>query len=75
MNIAERKRIHNKFAPYGSGPHPLDGRSVAEWVREARQGWPRVPVPSDPIAAARKVFERHAGEDGMELEISHDDDS
>ncbi|MEU3052255.1 hypothetical protein [Streptomyces griseus] len=73
MNITERKKIHSKFTrqvfmnsstdnPYGSyrtPEHILDGRSVAEWVAEARAGWPKVPVPSDPVSAARKVVAKY----------------
>ncbi|PRH79384.1 hypothetical protein C6N75_09885 [Streptomyces solincola] len=73
MNITEYKKIHSKFHPavrtggrYGSyavPPHPLEGRSVAQWVAEARAGWPKVPVPSDPYVAARKVLDKHAEDD------------
>ncbi|MFF8831363.1 hypothetical protein [Streptomyces sp. NPDC015131] len=73
MNITERRQIHNKFHPpvnkggwngtYVVPPHPLEGRSVAQWVAEARKGWPKVPVPSDPYVAARKVLDKHADDD------------
>ncbi|MFD8117073.1 hypothetical protein [Streptomyces microflavus] len=71
MNITERKTIHNKFHPtvltggrygtYQTPKHILDGRSVAEFVAEARKGWPKVPVPGDPVAAARKVVAKYEG--------------
>ncbi|MEU6056967.1 hypothetical protein [Streptomyces sp. NPDC047097] len=73
MKINEARRIHNKFYPkiYQGGyrgvlvtpTHPLEGRSVSRWVAEARKGWPKVPIPSDPDDAARKVLERHAEDD------------
>lgn len=59
MNVTERRKIHNKFHPE-SDPHPLDGRSVSEWVAEARAGWPKVPVPADPAKAARKLAEKYS---------------
>lgn len=40
--------------------HPLDGLSVREWVAEAREGWPKVPVPADPYKAAQRVREAWA---------------
>lgn len=50
--------------PYNGrmAPHPLGGQTVAEWVREARAGWPRVPVPADPYKAACKLLQAHQDE-------------
>ncbi|MFG3137655.1 hypothetical protein ACGFZA_15765 [Streptomyces sp. NPDC048211] len=71
MNITERKKIHKRFYPavdyYADGhwhvatpPHPLDGRSVAEFVQEARAGWPKVPVPGDPRKAAQALAKKYS---------------
>lgn len=42
--------------------HPLDGMSTAEFVAVARAGWPKVPAPTDPYKAARRVLDKHPGE-------------
>lgn len=49
-------------------PHPLGGMTVREWVKDARRGWPRVPVPKDPYEAALKVAEAYGGPDNYWLE-------
>ena len=62
MTPVEAKLIRKRCAGMAcglSGPHPLDGKSVAQWVAEARAGWPRVPVPKDPHKAALRVLSQH----------------
>jgi len=59
----ERKRIaqrHHNGWTRAEREDLLDGQSVAEFVAEARAGWPKVPVPKDPVAAAMKVRDKHA---------------
>jgi hypothetical protein len=60
------QRHHNGYNAQERA-HPLDGMSTAEFVRVARAGWPRVPVPADPLKAARKVAEKHAGTDVLSI--------
>lgn len=70
MTAAEAKKIsarHHSGWNAEARAHPLDGKSVAEWVAEARKGWPRVPVPGDPLKAALKVAQAHAGSDKLSL--------
>ena len=60
MNVTECKRIHRRHTTEPGSLHPLDGRTVAEWVREARAGWPKVPVPGDPAKAAQKLADKYS---------------
>ena len=57
MTAAQAKQIYHAHNPYATQKdrHPLDGKTVSEWVQEARAGWPKVPVPRDPFKAAQKV--------------------
>jgi hypothetical protein len=56
----EARKIRDRckgLCPSPLGPHPLEGKSVAEWVAEARAGWPR-PIPYNPSPAAlRRIAE------------------
>lgn len=63
------RRHYNNDIPGGlsRAAHPLEGKSVRAWVAEARAGWPRVPVPGDPLKAAQKVAEKHSGTDSLSL--------
>ena len=70
MTAAAAKKIADRHHHGGNREqraHPLDGKSVAEWVAEARQGWPRVPVPKDPLKAAQKVADKYNGPDNLFL--------
>lgn len=62
-SAAITKAIWKAHTPGSSylGAHPLGGLTVAEWVKEARAGWPRVPVPKDPIKAAQRLVEKYDG--------------
>jgi len=64
--IAVYKRHTNVDSP-SRNPHPLDGKTVAEWVAEARAGWPKVPVPGDPAKAAQKLADKYGDE--LELDV------
>lgn len=64
--------VYRRHTPGGSTtPHPLGGQTVADWVAEARAGWPRVPVPKDPAKAAQKLAEKYADE--LELDVPMQD--
>lgn len=67
---AEAKKIadmHHHGYNREERAHPLEGKSIRAWVAEARAGWPRVPVPGDPLKAARKVAEKHAGDGPLSI--------
>jgi hypothetical protein len=75
MTPAEARKIRTKcsgLAPNIAGnPHPLEGKSVREWVAEARAGWPKAPpAPKDPIAAAQKVLLKSPGVHYEQTELS-----
>lgn len=59
-DLSDRRKIHARHR-MESAPHILDGYTVAQFVRTARAGWPKVPVPADPIKAQRKVVEAWGG--------------
>lgn len=58
---SDTNAIYRRHNPSSyAGPHPLGGQTVREWVKEARAGWPKVPVPKDPAKAALKVAAKYA---------------
>lgn len=57
IEIYKRHAVKPYYGPMP--PHQLEGKSVAEWVREARAGWPKVPTPKDPLKAALKLAEKY----------------
>lgn len=63
-HATDARKVFKKFSPDSKGfTHPLDGKSVADWVAEARKGWPKVPAaPKDPAEAARKIAAKYGDE-------------
>ena len=69
MTPREAKEIRARCRGMASslvGPHPLDGKSVAEWVAEARAGWPR-PIPYNPSPTALKWLAEYGDLEEMEI--------
>lgn len=66
---SDTKKVRARHLPSYYGTHPLDGHTVATWVAEARAGWPKVPVPADPVSAAERVMKAHASADVQWEEI------
>lgn len=61
MTPQEAKEVRRRCAGLTglTGPHPLGGKSVREWVAEARRGWPR-PIPYNPSPTALKRLSEYA---------------
>lgn len=53
--IFKKSQGHGWRGDQFGGAHALGGLTVRAWVEVARKGWPKVPVPKDPHAAALKV--------------------
>lgn len=69
MTPAEAKEIRRKCRGMVASPlgdHPLGGQSVAEWVAEARRGWPR-PIAYNPSPAALKRLAEYSDMEEMEI--------
>lgn len=68
MTPAEAKKVRARHWRSSRDPHPLEGKSVREWVAEARAGWPKVPVPKDPAKAAERLAKTYG--DGIQIEVA-----
>lgn len=68
MTPTEAKQIRRRSGI--TGPHPLGGMSVREFVETARKGWPKVPHPSPKMQAERaaKIAKDYGGPDNAFLE-------
>jgi hypothetical protein len=62
--VCDRHPVAGWNSVYKAKDHPLDCLTVAEWVAEARAGWPRVgKAPSPKVAAERgaRIAAKHEG--------------